>query len=190
MAGHQKAQQTHFSMEDNLKMATLIQFRRGTAAQWTSANTILHAGELGFETNTGKFKLGDGTTAWVDLSYASVLPSTLDNYVLTSALGANSGVATLDSNGKLPTSQLPDLAKVTVHSVANQTARLALTVETGDIAIQTDTGDTYVLAASPASSNGNWAKITVGDQFPSHTTDDLTEGLQISITQAHVPAMT
>ena len=157
-------------------MATLIQFRRGTASQWTSANTVLHAGELGFETNTGKFKLGDGTTAWVDLSYASVLPSTLDNYVLTSALGANSGVATLDSNGKLPVSQLPDLAKVTVHSVANQTARLALTVEPGDIAIQTDTGDTYVLAASPASSNGNWAKITVGDQFPSHTTDDLTEG--------------
>ena len=157
-------------------MATLIQFRRGTASQWTSANTILHAGELGFETNTGKFKIGDGSTAWNDLGYASVLPATLNDYVLNSALGANSGVATLDSSGKLTLSQLPDLAKVTVHSVANQTARLALSVEPGDIAIQTDTGDTYVLASSPASTNGNWAKITVGDQFPSHTTDNLSEG--------------
>lgn len=38
--------------------------RRGTAAQWTSANPTLGAGELGYETDTGKFKMGDGATAW------------------------------------------------------------------------------------------------------------------------------
>lgn len=48
-----------------------IQFRRGTAAAWTAANPVLATGEPGFETDTGKFKLGDGTTAWVDLDYAS-----------------------------------------------------------------------------------------------------------------------
>lgn len=46
-----------------------IQFRRGTAAEWTSANPILAEGELGFETDTNKGKFGDGTTAWTSLSY-------------------------------------------------------------------------------------------------------------------------
>lgn len=52
-------------------MAQRIQFRRGTAATWTSANPILAAGELGYETDTGDFKIGDGTTAWTGLSYYS-----------------------------------------------------------------------------------------------------------------------
>lgn len=46
-----------------------IQVRRGTAAQWTSAATVLASGEIGFETDTGKFKIGDGSTAWASLSY-------------------------------------------------------------------------------------------------------------------------
>lgn len=43
--------------------------RRGTASQWTSANTVLAAGEFGVETDTGQFKIGDGTTAWNSLPY-------------------------------------------------------------------------------------------------------------------------
>lgn len=49
----------------------LIQVRRDTAANWTSVNPILAAGEMGFETNTGKFKIGDGTKTWTQLSYSS-----------------------------------------------------------------------------------------------------------------------
>lgn len=49
----------------------LIQFRRGTAAAWTSANPVLSAGEPGFESDTNKQKIGDGTTAWNSLPYAS-----------------------------------------------------------------------------------------------------------------------
>jgi hypothetical protein len=48
---------------------TSIQFRRGTAAQWTAANPVLSAGELGYETDTGEFKIGDGTTAWITRPY-------------------------------------------------------------------------------------------------------------------------
>ena len=50
-------------------MATRMQQRRGTAAQWTSANPVLAAGEIGFETDTNKFKIGNGSTAWASLSY-------------------------------------------------------------------------------------------------------------------------
>ena len=48
---------------------TPIQVRRGTASAWTSANPTLLAGEIGFETDTGKFKIGDGTSNWATLSY-------------------------------------------------------------------------------------------------------------------------
>ena len=50
-------------------MATRMQQRRGTAAQWTSANPVLNAGEMGWESDTNKFKMGDGTNHWADLDY-------------------------------------------------------------------------------------------------------------------------
>ena len=46
-----------------------MQQRRGTAAQWTAANPILAAGEIGFETDTSKFKMGNGSSAWSALTY-------------------------------------------------------------------------------------------------------------------------
>lgn len=48
---------------------TTILLRRGTAAQWTAANTVLGPGEAGFETDTGKLKIGNGSTAWGSLTY-------------------------------------------------------------------------------------------------------------------------
>lgn len=62
-------------------MATRMQQRRGTAAQWTSANPILAAGEIGFESDTSKFKIGDGVNHWADLIYyasAEELSSLID----------------------------------------------------------------------------------------------------------------
>ena len=53
-----------------MAVVTQIQWRRGTAAQWTSANPTLASGEAGFETDTGKAKIGNGTTAWNSLAYA------------------------------------------------------------------------------------------------------------------------
>ena len=50
-------------------MATRMQQRRGTAAQWTGANPTLAAGEIGYETDTGKFKIGNGSSAWSALNY-------------------------------------------------------------------------------------------------------------------------
>lgn len=52
-------------------MPQQIQLRRGTAAAWTSANPTLAAGELGVETDTNKFKVGNGSTSWTSLPYAT-----------------------------------------------------------------------------------------------------------------------
>jgi hypothetical protein len=53
-------------------MAVRIQFRRGTAAEWASANPTLAPGELGYETDTAKFKIGDGSTGYNLLEYAGI----------------------------------------------------------------------------------------------------------------------
>ena len=55
-------------------MAVQIQFRRGTASEWTTADPTLAAGELAIETDTDFYKIGDGSTAWTSLGYSS-LPS-------------------------------------------------------------------------------------------------------------------
>lgn len=50
-------------------MATRMQQRRGTALTWTTANPIMAPGELGFEVDTNKFKIGDGVNTWTTLEY-------------------------------------------------------------------------------------------------------------------------
>lgn len=65
-------------------MATRMQQRRGTASEWTSANPILASGEIGFETDTNQFRIGDGVTNWSNLSYFETLDdiqSFIDNAV-------------------------------------------------------------------------------------------------------------
>lgn len=55
-------------------MAQTIQQKRGTAADWTDANPVLAEGEIGAVLDTGRFKIGDGTTAWNDLPYPITSP--------------------------------------------------------------------------------------------------------------------
>jgi len=64
-------------------MAVRVQFRRGTAAEWTSADVVLAVAELGFESDTGLFKIGDGTTSWNSLDYAKEQLSATSPITLT-----------------------------------------------------------------------------------------------------------
>jgi hypothetical protein len=54
-------------------MPIIIQLRRDTAGNWTTNNPILASGELGIETDTGKFKLGNGTNSWSVLQYGGII---------------------------------------------------------------------------------------------------------------------
>jgi hypothetical protein len=80
------------------------------------------------------------------------------NYISTQK-GANNGIATLDAGGKIPTSELPAIAISETFVVANESAMLALTAQTGDIAIRTDVNKSFILTASPASTLGNWQEL-------------------------------
>lgn len=87
-------------------MIQRIQLRRGTAAQWTAADPTLAAGEAGFETDTGKLKIGDGTTAWTSLLYvtdcseAPVAPAYATQETSAGTLHAHR-IVKYDANGKL-----------------------------------------------------------------------------------------
>lgn len=62
-------------------MPIQIQLRRGTAAEWTSANPTLAEAEMGVETDTRKFKIGDGSTQWNDLDYGGLEGPRKANYI-------------------------------------------------------------------------------------------------------------
>lgn len=60
-------------------MAVQIQLRNDTAANWTAADPILAQGEMGLETDTRLFKIGNGVDTWSELEYGAVgLPDTID----------------------------------------------------------------------------------------------------------------
>lgn len=50
-------------------MANRIQIRRDSSTNWSNINPVLAEGELGYETDTHKLKIGDGHTHWLDLPY-------------------------------------------------------------------------------------------------------------------------
>jgi len=62
-----------------MAVITTIKLRRGTAAGWTSADPTLAAGEAGYESDTGKLKIGDGATAWTVLAYFAGSMGALDD---------------------------------------------------------------------------------------------------------------
>ena len=92
----------------------LIQIRRGTAASWTSENPTLEAGEFGLETDTGKTKIGNGSTAWTSLTYNYVTYAQID------VSGATNGKALIHNGTKFVpgdiTTTLDTLTDVTAPS--------------------------------------------------------------------------
>lgn len=67
----------------SITLSALQKQRRDSAANWTFNNPTLLAGELGYESDTGKWKVGDGTTAWTSLAY--IPGSQLSAYPLVDA---------------------------------------------------------------------------------------------------------
>jgi hypothetical protein len=73
--------------------------------------------------------------------------------------GVANGIAELDGSGLVPTHHLPALAISETSVVASQAAMLALTAQTGDVAVRTDVNKSFILTATPASTLGNWQEL-------------------------------
>ncbi len=136
-------------------MAVRIQLRRDTAANWSSTNPTLRAGEIGIETDTLKFKVGNGSSPWNSITaYANVVPSDLNNslngYVQVADIGAASGVVGLngDQDAVIPGMAiifegLTDDAYETTLEVEDPTADNVVTIpDATTTLVGTDTTDT------------------------------------------------
>lgn len=102
-------------------MAVRIQFRRGTAAEWSAANPVLAAGELGYETDTAKFKLGNGTDTWDDLVYAGVNQTDIEDAVAAVVGGAPGALDTLNELAAALNDDA-SFANTIVSSISNHTS--------------------------------------------------------------------
>jgi hypothetical protein len=180
-------------------MAVRQQQRRGTASQWVSANPILAAGEIGFEVDTNKFKIGDGTNRWEDLVYFTAdaaaaiqdlidgAPDLLDTLnELAASIGDNPdfiGTMTTNLAAKAPiasptfTGTVSGVTKsmVGLGSVDN-TADSAKPVSTAQAtAISTAKSEAISTASSDATTKANNAKsgaeTTAATALASHESD-------------------
>ena len=102
-------------------MANRIQFRRDIETNWTAANPLLSQGELGFETDTNRFKIGDGSTYWVDLEYTFNPELGTDQNLYTTSSVTFDAITvtnqlTLGGNIQVPT-------RTTPHAGTGQTLR-------------------------------------------------------------------
>ena len=147
-------------MTEVQQMADLIQLRRDTAANWTLANTVLSQGEQGYETDTGKMKIGDGSTAWTSLAY----------FVDSSAYATSSDITTAVNNlvdtapGALDT--LNELA-----AALGDDANFSGTVTTS-LATKANSADLATVATT-----GAYADLTGTPTVPSALTDlSITDG--------------
>jgi len=169
-------------------MATRMQQRRGTAAQWTAADPVLNAGEIGFESDTGKFKIGDGTNHWDDLNYfldSVDQGGSITDYVPLTQKDAASGVASLDSNKNVyvPGSSIiiegsTDNTNETTLTVTNPTADRTITFPdaTGTVVLADGSGNVTVsgdltVSGTTTTINSTTINATTGIVFEGATAD-------------------
>jgi hypothetical protein len=157
-----------------------LQFRRGTATEWSNANPTLAAGELGLETGTNLFKIGNGSTAWNSLSYGGLqgatgpaggLSNMLSGTVSAPSLAfasdvsagfylpasANIGFTTagvermrVGSNVRIPT---PMRARIVTSNITGTSATVDFTANDGIYYHITNTGFNGLTLTFPGSNN-------------------------------------
>jgi hypothetical protein len=157
-----------------MAVQTQFQFRRGTAAQWTSANPILAAGEFGYESDTNKGKIGNGSTAWTGLNYvigafdaSQLTGTTLAGTVTSSSLTTLGTLGALGVTGAIQAGSI----NVTGNVVYN-------------IGTNAQGGSTYTLAQTDAGkivelSNSGGCVVTV----PTNASVPVSIGTQINLLQ-------
>ena len=144
-------------------MAVVIQLRHDTSANWIAANPTLAIGEFGYETNTGKSKMGDGTTAWLTLPYYGIGATGSTG---SAGIYSTVGTAILDF-GSAPGSNMTTVT-VTGQTGITSSSPLVVFMRSDD-----STADHNSMAHTFARLNLNAGSIIVGTGFTITATSDL-----------------
>lgn len=141
----------------------------GTLTGGTVSGATVTNATLGSNLNAGDFKITTlatptdnkdaATKQYADARETAAKSYADSTFIPLAQKGAANGVATLGSDGKIPTTELPATAIAETFVVASQAAMLALTAQTGDIAVRTDVNKSFILQATPASTLGNWVEL-------------------------------
>jgi hypothetical protein len=128
---------------------------------------------INYNSATGQIAIIDGyvrslfsNSTGINYNSATGVIQLVDSYVNTLAdarialqKGAANGIAPLGADSKVPTAYLPALAITDTFVVGSQAAMLALTAQTGDVAVRTDLTKTYILAGTDPTVLGNWVEL-------------------------------
>lgn len=159
-------------------MAVRIQMRRGTTSQWNSADPVLAAGEIGFNTTNGLIKVGTGSTSWSNIDYLVTnggLGTSLSDYIVLAEKGAANGVAELDANLNVLTSTsvvfegaVADAYETTL-TVTEPTADRTITIPnaSGTIVLDTTLDEMARDAIGAALTGGTGITVTPNDNADS-----------------------
>jgi hypothetical protein len=109
------------------------------------------------KTDVGLSNVDNTTDAAKPISTAT--QEALNDKLDVDLLAQPNGVASLGADGKIPTSQLGSISTGDTYVVADEAERLTLTATKGDVAVQTGTNESFILAAEPASVAENWIKL-------------------------------
>jgi len=156
-----------------MAVVTQIQVRRGTASQWTATNPVLAAGEWGYESDTNKAKIGNGSSAWNSLSYFGGTGTVSS---ITAGTGLSGGTITSTGTIAIDTATTVDVS--TAQTLTNKT----LTAPVINLSLNPQTGTTYTFALSD---NGKLVTASnAGAQtysIPTNGTTAFPIGTQINI---------
>lgn len=121
-----------------------LKLRQDTASNWTAANPTLFAGELGRESDTGKIKIGNGSTAWTSLAYQPF-------------------------GGPITNADIAAGAEIAVSKLANGTANQALVTDGTDVSWSDDLTLAGSLRLADADGS-NWVGFQGADTIATNVT--------------------
>ncbi|NBW09755.1 MAG: hypothetical protein EBR82_17200 [Caulobacteraceae bacterium] len=142
-------------------MTTTVKVRfaaaRDTAANWATANSLLSLGEFGYESDTGKLKVGNGSTRWNSLAYFDGSNAETIRDVIGAALGAGTGLQVV-VNDPADTITVQLASGYALPRTGTGTPEGAVTAPVGTLFLRTDGGaGTTLYVKETGSGNTGWA---------------------------------
>ena len=151
-----------------------MQQRRGTAAQWISTNSgngpILNAGEIGYETDTNKFKIGDGTNHWLNLDYFVDA-----NSIANPSIGSSIVFEGTTENAYETTLFATDPTADRTITLPNATGTVVLADGSGNVTVSGD----LTVSGTTTTVNSTQINVTTGLTFEGATSDAFETTLQV-----------
>jgi hypothetical protein len=144
-----------------------IQLKRDVAADWTSNNPTLAAGQPGYETDTGKIKFGDGATAWNSLAYFTIAITDAELLALAGLTSAANKLPYFTGSGTAALADLSVFARTILDDADEAAFKATVNLEIGTDVQAFDADLSAIAALSPSNDDivqrkaGAWTNRTM-----------------------------